>query len=192
MVTPSDDFTPSNMLKSYLQAKPRNMYDIRGALLGYINADPAFRTDDFDQAVAYVLRQGVSEEELYTEFVPKPKDQMGAGDQWDKAYYALANVYLRDNFSKDRIAHVKEVARKLYPHTDVSREPQSGKKEQGQQQGNGDVTQDRNGKALMVLAIIALLLAVLGIAAFLIHRRAARTIADADVAVITLQADRNG
>ena len=57
-------FTPSNMLRNYLNATPRNMYDIIGALMGYINADPVFKTDDFDQAVQYVLKQGISESEI--------------------------------------------------------------------------------------------------------------------------------
>lgn len=35
-------FTPSNMLLSYLNAQPRDRFDIIGALIGYINADPKF------------------------------------------------------------------------------------------------------------------------------------------------------
>lgn len=109
-------FTPSNMLKSYLDARPRDMYDIVGALMGYVNADPAFATDDFEQAVKYVLTQGVSERELFAAF-DEELDFEEDSSKWDERYYSYARVYLKDNFCKKRIAHVKAVARKLYPVT---------------------------------------------------------------------------
>lgn len=107
-------FTPSNMLRGYLNAQPRDMYDIVGALMGYIDADPAFRTSDFDEAVKYVLDHGVSEKELYAEFDP---DRGFEEDEskWDKKYYSYARVYLTDNFCRKRIDHVKKVAGKVYP-----------------------------------------------------------------------------
>lgn len=106
-------FTPSNMLRRYLNAQPRDMYDIVGALMGYIDADPAFRTSDFDEAVKYVLNHGVSEKELYAEFDP---DRGFEEDEskWDKEYYSYARVYLTDNFCRKRIDHVKKVAGKVY------------------------------------------------------------------------------
>jgi hypothetical protein len=109
-------FTPSNMLKSCLNARPRDMYDIVGALMGYVNADPAFATDDFEQAVKYVLSQGVSEQELFAAF-DEEIDYEVDSSKWDERYYSYARVYLKDNFCKKRIAHVKAVARKLYPMT---------------------------------------------------------------------------
>lgn len=61
-------FTPSKMLQNYLSAQPRDMFDIVGALMGYINADPQFKSNDFEQAIQYVLTHGVSEEELFATF----------------------------------------------------------------------------------------------------------------------------
>lgn len=107
-------FTPSNMLRRYLNAQPRDMYDIVGALMGYIDADPAFRTSDFDEAVKYVLNHGVSEKELYAEFDPG-HDFEEDESKWDKKYYSYARVYLTDNFCRKRIDHVKKVAGKVYP-----------------------------------------------------------------------------
>lgn len=107
-------FTPSNMLESYLCARPRDMFDIVGALMGYINADPAFRSNDFDQAVQYVLDHGVSGQELFAVF-DKDIEFNEDPSKWNEEYYSYARVYLKDNFCEKRIAHVKAVARKLYP-----------------------------------------------------------------------------
>lgn len=107
-------FTPSIMLQKYLNSRPRNIYDITGALMGYINADPEFITNSFDDAIKYVLNNGISEKELYKEFDPDYSLEEDES-KWDDAYYSYARVYLKDNFCRKRIEHVKKVARKLYP-----------------------------------------------------------------------------
>ena len=107
-------FTPSKMLQNYLSAQPRDMFDIVGALMGYINADPQFKSNDFEQAIQYVLTHGVSEEELFATF-DASIDFENDSSKWDGEYYSFARVYLKDNFCKKRINHVKAVARKLYP-----------------------------------------------------------------------------
>lgn len=112
-------FTPSNMLQKYLSAQPRDIYDIVGALMGYINADPYFKTNDFDEALKYVLRSGVSENELFQQFDPEIDFQIDEL-KWDEDYYAYSRVYLKDNFCRKRIEHVKAVARKLHPVVRVS------------------------------------------------------------------------
>ena len=109
-------FSPSNMLIKYLNAQPRDMYDIVGALEGYINADPKFQTNDFSNAINYVLKNGVSRNELFQEFddsIEFEEDE----SKWNYEYYSLARVYLKDNFCEKRINHVIAVARKLYPTT---------------------------------------------------------------------------
>ena len=107
-------FTPSNMLQNYLNTQPRDMFDIVGALMGYINADPMFKTNDFEQAIQYVLNHGVSKEVLFVAFdsgIEYEEDST----KWNEEYYSYARVYLKDNFCEKRIVHVKAVARKLYP-----------------------------------------------------------------------------
>lgn len=107
-------FTPSNMLQKYLSAQPRDVYDIVGALMGYINADPYFKTNEFDEAIKYVLSNGVSENELFQSFDWEIDFQTDEG-KWDEDYYAYSRVYLKDNFCRKRIEHVKAVANKLHP-----------------------------------------------------------------------------
>jgi len=107
-------FTPSKMLLNYMQAQPKDMFDIIGALMGYINADPRFKTNDFESAVKYVLENGISEDELFSKF-DESIDFEADPDKWNEEYYSFARVYLKDNFCKKRIEHVKAVAKKLYP-----------------------------------------------------------------------------
>lgn len=115
-------FIPSNMLQKYLNAQPRDMYDIVGALMGYINADPYFKTNDFDEAIKYVLSHGVTEAELYQEFDPEIEFQEDK-TKWGPDYYSYARVYLKDNFCKTRIEHVKAVANEFHPVAKVSAVP---------------------------------------------------------------------
>lgn len=160
-------FSPSNMLLKYLNAKPREIYDIVGALEGYLNADPKFQTNDFMDAVQYVLSHGVSRSELFREFDPGMELEEDE-DQWDYNYYALARVYLKDNFCEKRIRHVQAVAKKLYGaalsqseitnETNVRTEPtqtshtaQGGEKlewHKGGQQSEGKKTQDQPNQEL--------------------------------------------
>ena len=178
-------FTPSKLLQNYLNATPRDMYDIIGALMGYINADPAFKTDDFDQAVQYVLNHGVSKDELFTDFDPE-LDYEEDSSKWNEEYYSFARVYLKDNFSEKRIKHVKDVARKLNPGVDTKTKQEpggqsqknytksavtggsqiTGKKPQGQQRSNAQGKQStmqelKNPKPpVLIVSIVLALLAV--------------------------------
>ncbi|MCD8151278.1 MAG: hypothetical protein LUE92_17390 [Clostridiales bacterium] len=120
-------FAPSKMLLKYLNAQPRDMYDIVGALEGYINADPKFQTNDFDAAVDYVLKNGVTREELFKPF-DAGIDFIEDESKWDYEYYSLARVYLKDNFCEKRINHVKAIARKLYPAVAANTRPASSNK----------------------------------------------------------------
>ena len=107
-------FEPSKLLQKYLNDTPRDMYDIVGALIGYLNADPWFETNDFEEAIDYVLSRGVSENDLFSSFDPDV-DYESDQTKWDEEYYSFARVYLKDNFCRKRIDHVREVAHKIHP-----------------------------------------------------------------------------
>lgn len=109
-------FKPSNMLMKALNQPERSRSSIVSALMGYIDVDPRFRSGDFDSALKYVFSQGVSEDELYVPFDPD-LEFVDLKEKWDEKYYALARVYLKDNFCKKRISHVKEIVKALYPES---------------------------------------------------------------------------
>ena len=114
-------FRPSKFLDEVLKAEPRDIYDIVGALIGYIDADPLFRTKDFDEALEYVFTHGIGKSELFEEFDPD-LDFVADKTAWNEEYYSLARVYLKDNFCEKRINHVKEIAHALYGQDIVQRE----------------------------------------------------------------------
>lgn len=142
-------FTPSNMLLNSLNAQPRDIFDIIGSLMGYINADPQFKTNDFEQAVRYVLNQGVAKEELFVPFDGEIYFEENPA-KWNEEYYSYARVYLKDNFCEKRISHVKAVARKLYPAgATVSKAemPVSGKQTTVSRQNGGSQSNGKKRKA---------------------------------------------
>lgn len=137
-MTETSDFKPSNLLRKYMEEEPRDRYDIIGALIGYINADPQFKTDQFEKAIAYVISQGISEKELYAPFDRSLKYENDES-RWNEEYYSYARIYLKDNFCRERIDHVKAVAKHLYRDQPAARpekrnveECASGKKAEGQ------------------------------------------------------------
>lgn len=166
-------FKPSKLLLKYMSEEPHDTYDIIGALIGYINADPEFKTHDFDDAIQFVLNNGVSSNELFSEFDPNVEFEQDSS-KWDEDYYSIARVYLKDNFSEKRINHVKAIAHKLYPQVveksedkklvEKTKEVNAGKKTRGQQQiDNINTTSQnhRNAKMFITIAIVALVLLTL-------------------------------
>ncbi len=104
-------FTPNSVLQRALQIG--DMYEIAGALIGYIDGDPQFWTGDFDRALDYVLSNGVSESQLFKAFDPSFRFESNPAN-WVDDYYSYARLYLQKNFCRERLDHVKAVARKKY------------------------------------------------------------------------------
>ena len=87
----------------------RSMFHIHGELIGYINGDPKFKTNEFDEAIKYTISQGIKESELFDQFDPS-KEIEEDKSKWDEDYYSHELLYLQENFCKKRIAHVKQIA----------------------------------------------------------------------------------
>lgn len=107
-------FKPSRMLEEAVNNKDH--YDIVAALVSYIIKDRFFESTDFEDALEYVLESGISEEWLFEPFNDDLHFEEDA-DKWDEEYYDEARMHLRDNFSKQRLAHVKSIGKKLAPST---------------------------------------------------------------------------
>lgn len=105
-------FKPSRMLEEAINNKDH--YDVVAALVAYISVDRFFESTDFEDALKYVLDSGITEEWLFEPFNDELHFEEDA-DKWDEDYYDEARVNLRDNFSKQRLAHVKSIGKKLAP-----------------------------------------------------------------------------
>ena len=99
-------FKPSRFLEETL--KGTDAYAIVGAVMGYINADPYFVTDDFRTALKYTISKAKVEiiQEYDDEF-EMTSDQ----SKWDEKYYSFQRVYLKENFCYKRIDHVEKVGK---------------------------------------------------------------------------------
>lgn len=106
-------FKPNEMLNKYISKKPIDRYGIIGALIGYINIDPKFQTNNFNLALDFVFKNGVSKTSLYESFNPDFDFETNK-EKWNLDYYSLARVCLKENFCPERIKHVKEVANYLF------------------------------------------------------------------------------
>ena len=83
----------------------KNPEDLRGALKGIIEHDPAFQTGRYEAAVRYAQSKGM------TVYEPHSSQYAMRQNDWDEAYFYLVLTYLTYNFSQQRIAHLKEVGR---------------------------------------------------------------------------------
>lgn len=105
---------------SYLESavEKRSTEDIRGALKGIIDADPAFLTGRFDEAVAYLNGLGI---DVYE---PHNPDFAMEETGWDKAYFSLVLTQLSYNFSAERVRHLRAVGAQVMEDDPVYRPPE--------------------------------------------------------------------
>ena len=99
-------FRPSRLLEDAL--KGTDAYYIVGAVIGYINADPYFVTDDFRVALKYTLSK--AKVEIIQEYDDQ-YEMITDQSKWDEEYYSYQRVYLKENFCYKRIDHVEKVGR---------------------------------------------------------------------------------
>ena len=65
------DFRVTNFLQESIDKYKDNptdkwsMFYVHGALIGYINGDPKFKTNELDEAIKYTISQGIKESELF-------------------------------------------------------------------------------------------------------------------------------
>lgn len=119
-------FIPNDYLKEAISHK--NLTRIYNEFSVIAHEDPSFSTNKFEQTLEYV-------ESLNILGLKKPFDGriFEGQENWNEEYWALLVSSLLDNFSDERIKHLKEVSKYLHPHQIQSKEdsrvPKSSKKE---------------------------------------------------------------
>ncbi len=73
-------------------------------------SDPGFSTDKFDKAMDYVQNKN-----MRTFIMPHDGEVFEREEKWTQEYWDIQASKLMDNFSKERIEHLKDVGRKLHP-----------------------------------------------------------------------------
>lgn len=101
----------------------RNYIRIHNEFCSVIHQDPSFRTRDLEEAIQYIKGQNVPD-------VIRAHDQRPFADrgEWNKEYWALVLSELMDNFSSERVEHIKQVGRHLFgaPATQVAAPSNAG------------------------------------------------------------------
>lgn len=99
-------FTPSNQLREAVSEKSKSK--AQDALQAYLLSDVNYTSHELDNAVDYLLQNGLDPFDSYSveETDPLDKDQT----HWNKNYQGRVQLDLRDNFSKERLEHWKKVA----------------------------------------------------------------------------------
>ena len=88
----------------------KNVLHIRDELITIAHEDRGFYTTKFDDALAYARNANI--ENLFDSYNNesfKPKEE------WDEEYWRYIASSLMDNFCEERINHLKEVGRYVYP-----------------------------------------------------------------------------
>ena len=100
-------FTPSNQLREAVSEKSKSK--AQDALQAYLLSDVNYTSHELDNAVDYLLQNGLNPFDSYSVKETDPLDD----DQthWNKNYQGRVQLDLRDNFSKERLEHWKKVAR---------------------------------------------------------------------------------
>lgn len=90
----------------------RNITNIRSVLKSCMSQDPNFSRNIYQEALEYILSNSIARENLFDQ----PDNETFKGKQeWDKSYLDSVMGDLLFNFSEERINHIKEVGRYLYP-----------------------------------------------------------------------------
>ena len=102
----------------------RNIRDIRGALLGYVEMDPAFKTSMFLDAINYTISLGFS---VYANHDNSLFVDEGCSD--NDRFYQI-KTHLHYNFSKERVQELINVGRRCMQNAPVYTVTQTSLKSQ--------------------------------------------------------------
>ena len=92
-------------------------------MVSLIHDDPTFETGEYEKAEKYLLDNGLGD--IYQKYAKVPGEP-GNKDksQWDEKYFSNRAFTFLENFSRERLAHVREVGKYVYRD-----KPTTGKEE---------------------------------------------------------------
>lgn len=160
-------YQPNDYLKKAVQSG--DIRKVRGALVGIIQADPSFRTEELSNAIRYCKNNEMDPfEQLEDSELPINEDK----SSWDIKYFSLAETYLHSNFTEKRLNHVKEVGQAVNIHK-TGKANEDGIQENKKPSASGNpIPKDKMEKnersRQVIVAIMGILLAAL-IALILSH-----------------------
>ena len=88
---------------------------LKALLIHIISGDPTFITTEFEEALKYIKSKGISKEDLEEKYIKQEDEYDLPKSEWNKDYYHIQLVWLRDNFAlKERLPKIKEIGKEVY------------------------------------------------------------------------------
>jgi len=92
----------------------KNLARIHSLFYVIVNQDPSFSTDKFNNTFEYVKEKNIQG------FIDSfDGEELLAPDKWDQDYWELTASSLVDNFSLERIKHLKDISKLIYKTDNV-------------------------------------------------------------------------
>ena len=126
------------MLKEFIcdLCDKKDYVSLRECIVSLIRDDPTFVSGDYDEACKCLEDKGLDDVFQPYEKVPgEPGDKDKS--QWDEKYFLDRTFALKENFSRERLAHVKEVGEYVYRDKPTPGKEEAAKKAQAAQDKPG-------------------------------------------------------
>lgn len=109
------------MIKSYDERdfdeaiKKKNLLKLKIILTEAINNDKTFSRSEIEEVITKLKKTNLQIFEEYKKL--DIEETIDDESKWDEKYFVKLTIYLRKNFSLDRIPYIKKVGRKVLEHS---------------------------------------------------------------------------
>ena len=157
------DSMNSNYFKEIVTNK--DYIRLKTYMVSLIHDDPTFESGEYEKAEKYLLDNGLGD--IYQQYTKVPGEP-GNKDksQWDEKYFSDRSFALLENFSRERLAHVKEVGKYVYRDKPTPGKEEAAKKAQAAQtqpKTSAQKTSMKSGSPTNLKKLIPILLVVLAL-----------------------------
>ena len=104
-----------NVLNDFFKelGRKRDYEGLRACIVSLVRSDPTFESGKFDEVEDYLSKNDLLNVfQPYAQVPGEPKDR--GRSEWEESYSSNWAFALRENFSRERLAHVKEVGEYVY------------------------------------------------------------------------------
>lgn len=102
------EYRPNSLLAETVQSG--DAYSVRAALVAIILSEPSFSNGTIYKAIEYAEKNGISVFESNDPDVELKTDSSA----WNESYFAKVSNQLGENFSRERLAHLEKIGKKVY------------------------------------------------------------------------------
>lgn len=127
-----------NVLNDFFKelGRKRDYEGLRACIVSLVRSDPTFESGKFDEVEDYLSKNDLLNVfQPYAQVPGEPNDREKS--EWDERYFSNCAFALRENFSRERLAHVKEVGEYVYRDKPTPGKEEAAKKAQAAQDKPG-------------------------------------------------------